>query len=286
MERIDAHCHFWDMARGDYDWLANGPSELQPLRRTFAPPDLSALNDGARVIAVQAAATVAETRYLLSLAKAHRQIAGVVGWADLSRPETAEVLADLAADPIFRGIRPMLQDLEEDDWIATRPDKAVLQSMLKLGLRFDALVLTRHLGPLASFVSASPDLPVIVDHCAKPRMTGRQPDPDWRAGMRALGAYGHVHCKLSGLLTELSADLRRPEAALVAIRPVFDEVLDIFGPERLAWGSDWPVLTLAAEHQVWDQLTGRLLEGLSAGDRAAILGGTALKFYGIGGGNG
>ena len=286
MERVDAHCHFWDPGRGDYGWLAKGPRTLDPLRRSFGPEELARLNGGIRVVAVQAADTVEETRYLLSLARVHPQIAGVVGWADLSRPETAEVVAELAQDPLFKGVRPMLQDLAEDDWIATRPNARAMQAVLDHGLRFDALVLTRHLTPLLKFAGAWPDLPVIIDHCAKPRMTEGPLERNWCLGMRQLGALPQVHCKLSGLMTELPAELRAPEAALAALRRVVAEVLDIFGPERLVWGSDWPVLTLAAPHAIWDEMTDHLLEGLTADERAAILGGNARKFYGIGGGRG
>ncbi|WP_333814275.1 amidohydrolase family protein [Tabrizicola sp.] len=279
MIRIDAHCHFWDPARGDYGWLDAGPPALDPLRRVFTPDDLAGLNGTRRVVAVQAADSVAETRYLLDLAALNPQIAGVVGWVDLARPETTETLADLARNPRLKGIRPMLQDLPEDDWILTRPAPATLRAVQDLGLRFDALVLTRHLPHLARFTASWPDLPLIIDHCAKPRMDS--PQPAWAEGMAAMAAFPHVHCKLSGLMTELPEALRQPEIALAAMRPVVDQVLHLFGPDRLLWGSDWPVLTLAATHQVWEQLTDRLLEGLTPTERAAILGGNAITFYGL-----
>lgn len=278
--RIDAHCHFWDPARGDYGWLDNGPPALDPLRRVFTPADLAALNGARRVVAVQAAESVAETRYLLDLASRFPQIAGVVGWVDLTRPDSIETLADLARNPRLKGIRPMLQDLAEDDWILTRPDPAILRAVQDLGLCFDALVFARHLTHLTRFTAAWPDLPMIVDHCAKPVMGGPL-EPAWLDGMAAMAAFPHVHCKISGLMTELPDALRQPEAALAAMRPVVDEVLRLFGPDRLLWGSDWPVLTLAASHQVWEQLTDRLLERLTPTERQAILGGNAAKFYGL-----
>lgn len=280
MTRIDAHCHFWDPARGDYGWLDSGPAALAPLRRIFTPGDLAPLNGNRCVVAVQAAESTAETRYLLSLAKTHPRIAGVVGWIDLSRPESVETLADLARDPLLKGIRPMLQDQAENDWITTRPDPAVLRSIIDFGLRFDALVLTRHLPHLSRFVAAWPDLPTVIDHCAKPRMHGAL-DPAWRDGMATLAAFPQVRCKLSGLMTELPPHLLQPDVALAALRPVVDEILDRFGPDRVLWGSDWPVLTLAADHAVWEELTDRLLEHLSQPERAAILGGNAITFYGL-----
>lgn len=275
--RIDAHCHFWDPSRGDYGWLDAGPPTLDPLRRVFTPDDLAALNQSRRVIAVQAADSVAETRYLLDLAARHPLIAGVVGWVDLTRIETVETLADLARNPRLKGIRPMLQDLAEDDWITTRPDPSVLRSVHDLGLRFDALVFARHLPHLARFAAAWPDLPMVIDHCAKPRMAPL--DPAWTDGMTTMAAFPQVHCKLSGLLTELPEPLRTPDSALAVLRPVVDEVLRLFGPHRLLWGSDWPVLTLAGSHDLWEHLTDRLLEGLTPEERQAILGGNAVKFY-------
>lgn len=278
--RIDAHCHFWDPDRGDYGWLDAGPPSLDPLRRRFTPSDLAQLNGARRVVAVQAAETVDETRYLLNLAARFPQIAGVVGWIDLTRPDSVDTLAELARDPALKGVRPMLQDLAEDDWIVTRPDQTVLRAILDLGLRFDALVFARHLPHLHRFTATWPDLPMIIDHCAKPQMGGPLEDA-WRNGMAAMAAFPHVRCKISGLLTELPDPLRQPEAALEALRPVIDEVLMLFGPDRLLWGSDWPVLTLAASHDVWQQLTDRLLEGLTDTERKAILGGNAITFYGL-----
>ena len=280
MKRIDAHCHFWNPARGDYHWLDTGPAKLDPLRRAFTPDDLSRLNENRQVVLVQAADSAAESRYMLSLAEKHPQILGVVGWVDVSNPASIHELQDLARNPRFKGIRPMLQDLAQDDWILTKPDARVIQTVLDLGLRFDGLVLTRHLSHFLRFVQAWPDLPMIIDHCAKPQMH-QGLDPAWVQGMTALAAIPHVHCKISGLLTELPASHLAPETAFATIRPAFDTVLRLFGPDRLVWGSDWPVLTLAASYAAWEQMTDRLLEGLTESERAAILGGNAISFYGL-----
>jgi len=286
MGRLDAHCHFWDPGRGDYHWLDAGPAAFDPLRRAFTPADLAALNGGGDVVAVQAAETVAETRFLLDLAAESPQVLGVVGWVDLADPASAAMLHTLAANPKFRGVRPMLQDLPEDDWIARRASGRVVRTLLDLGLGFDALVLSRHLPALLSFAQAWPGLSIVIDHCAKPQLAAASVLPaDWRAGMTAMAALGGAHCKISGLLTELPPDLRRPDRAIRALRPVVDLMLDLFGPSRLMWGSDWPVLTLAAGHGAWRELTDELLAGLGADERADILGGTARRFYGLGGGD-
>jgi L-fuconolactonase len=279
MHMIDAHCHFWNPARGDYGWLMAGPASLDPLRRVFAPSDLAALNGGARVVAVQAADSVAETEYLLELAAQNPHIAGVVGWVDLSSDSAAQDIARLAQNPMLRGVRPMLQDITDSRWILTAPKDGAIKALIAHGLCFDALVQTRHLAHLAEFAARWPDLPMVIDHCAKPVMGGELAQ-EWRDGMAALADQPQVMCKLSGLLTELPTGYAD---AISALRPVVDLVLNLFGPDRVIWGSDWPVLTLAANYQEWADMTAALLAEFSAEDRAAIMGQTAASFYGIGG---
>ena len=143
MQIIDAHCHFWRLARGDYGWLAGEGGPLAPIRRDFLPGDYPA--EAPRLIAVQAAPTVAETEFLLALAAEEPRIAGVVGWVDLTDPGAVETLQRLAADQKFKGIRPMLQDIADTDWLLTAPLPAVPVAVTSLGLRFDALVTQRHL---------------------------------------------------------------------------------------------------------------------------------------------
>ncbi|MBA4492402.1 amidohydrolase [Paracoccus sp. S1E-3] len=274
MDIIDAHCHFWRLDRGDYGWLAGEGGPLAPIRRDFLPQDYP--GEG-RLIVVQAAPTLAETDFLLDLAKDDPRIAGVVGWADLSDPAAPEALAERAADPAFKGVRPMLQDIAETDWLIERARPEAIAALIRLDLRFDALVTARHLPMLARFAQKYPDLPLVIDHAAKMQPRGVD---DWRQGMQALAAIPHLRCKLSGLLTELT-----PEglaAPLDALRPVVADLLDWFGPERLIWGSDWPVVTLAAGYAEWRDLTAELLAGLTEAERAAIMGGNAALFYGVG----
>lgn len=273
---IDAHCHFWRLSRGDYGWLDGTGGPLAPIRRDFLPADYPG---GARMVAVQAAPTLAETDFLLSLAAREPRIVGVVGWVDLAAPGAPAALAARARDPRFKGVRPMLQDIAATDWLETAPRADALAALRDLGLRFDALVTERHLGGLARFAARNPDLPLVVDHAAKPS-PGAAWMPDWAEGMRVLARLPWVQCKLSGLLTELSPECRADPAA--ALRPIVVQLLDWFGPERLIWGSDWPVLTLAAGYEDWRALTRTLLGDLTPDERAAILGGNAARFYGVG----
>ncbi len=200
----------------------------------------------------------------------------MVGWVDLAAPDALAQLSQRAANPHFKGVRPMLQDMADTDWLAREARPDALAALQDLGLRLDALVTARHLPMLAGFAAAHPDLPLVIDHAAKPRPGGQT---NWMAGMRALAAIPHVHCKLSGLLTELAPEnLRDP---LPVLQDITGQLLDWFGADRLIWGSDWPVLTLAASYEDWRELSESLLEPLSPDDRAAILHGNAARFYGV-----
>jgi len=286
--RIDAHQHFWQLARGDYGWLRADDADLAPLVRDFLPDDLAPLLQAhavTRTVLVQAAPSVAETQFMLSLASAHAVIGGVVGWVDLADAGAASQLARLAEDGRLKGVRPMLQDLAADDWIVTAPRPDALRALRRLGLRLDALVKPRQLAPLARFARAHAELPIVVDHGAKPPLASAWNDAPmqaWRHDMAALAAAPQVWCKLSGLLTELApSDLVTPESAAARLRPVVDALLGWFGPERLMWGSDWPVLTLAGRYADWVAVSDALLAPLSAGARAQVLHGTAQRFYGL-----
>ena len=288
MPRIDAHQHFWQPARGDYGWLRADDAAVAPLVRDFLPADLAPLlraHDVARTVLVQAAPSVAETEFMLALAAANEIVGGVVGWVDLADAQAASELARLAADSRLKGVRPMLQDLPAADWILEAPRPDALRALQRLGLRFDALVKPRQLAPLARFVRAWPELPVVIDHAAKPPLAARwndEPMRAWRRDMAALAAAPQVHCKISGLLTELApADRVTPEAAIARLRPVVDALLAWFGPGRLMWGSDWPVLTLAGRYADWVAVSDALLGPLSDAERAQVLHDGARRFYGL-----
>ena len=286
--RIDSHQHFWRPARGDYGWLDASDPVLAPLVRDFLPADMAPLRAAhgvAQTVLVQAAPSEAETDFLLDLANAHGFIGGVVGWVDLSDPRSARTLERWARHPAFKSVRPMLQDLSDADWIAHAPHPAVVEALIGLGLRFDALVKPQHLPALLYFVQRWPALPVVIDHAAKPALADGWQAPwatNWRLGMAALAQQPQVVCKWSGLLTEAAGDARHePGAALAMLHPAWDHLLTHFGPQRLMWGSDWPVLTLASDYARWIDLTGTLAADLPADDQAALWHRTATRFYGL-----
>ena len=274
---IDAHQHFWQIARGDYDWMTD---DVAAIRRDILPADLAPVLQRygiAGTVVVQAAATVAETDFLLSLAQDHGWIKGVVGWVDLADPAAAQTFDRLAAHPAFKGVRPMLQDISDTRWIAQPAVIANLHKLAERGLRLDALVTPRHLDVLAEVAAQVPSLKIVIDHCAKPVIAGgADAGDDWRRGMAQLAKLPQIMCKVSGLANEAG-----PGWTADVLRPVVDHVLARFGAERVMWGSDWPVLNLAGGYDRWRSVSDELFALLSDADRAAIYGGTAQRFYGL-----
>ena len=287
IQRIDSHQHFWRPARGDYTWLRADVPALAPLLRDFMPEDLQPLlraHGVSRTVLVQAADSHAETDFMLDLAASRDEVGGVVGWVDLGRADAAASLERMARHPKFKGVRPMLQDLPDDDWIARRPQPDAVNAMLKLGLRFDALVNPRHLPWLLQFAKRWPQLPMVIDHAAKPPVGahGSEDFARWREDIAALAALPQVCCKFSGLWTEAAASTHRDvDVAVRVVRPVWDHLLEVFGPARLMWGSDWPVLTLAGDYAGWIAVSQACIGSLSAWEQAEVWHGTAQRFYGL-----
>jgi len=273
--QVDAHQHYWDPARGDYGWLT--PS-LRALYRPFGPADLAPLRARtgvARTVVVQAAPSVDETRYLLTLARHDASIAGVVGWVPLDDPSAPTLIEALAREPKFRGVRPMLQDVPDDAWIATAPTARAVDALIAHDLAFDALIYARHAAALETFVKRHPALRVVIDHGAKPPI--RDGNAGWAAWAGAIARLAHfpqVCCKLSGLATEAGPGWRD-----ATLRPWVEQLLASFGAHRLLWGSDWPVLNLNGDYDAWHACAHRLLAGLSDIERAAIFGANAIAFY-------
>lgn len=273
--QIDAHQHYWDPARGDYEWLT---PELKILYRTFGPADLKPLREAAgveRTVVVQAAPTLDETRYLLDIARDEASIAGVVGWVPLLLPTAPALIGALAHEPKFKGVRPMLQDLPDDTWIANPALAPAIDALIAHDLAFDALIYTRHIEHFETFAVKFPALRIVVDHGAKPPIRyGRVGYQDWAAAITRLAALPHVHCKLSGLVTEAAPGWNEE-----TLRPYVEHLLNAFGPARLMWGSDWPVLDLNADYAQWHAAANALLAPLSDAERAAVFGGNAAAFY-------
>ena len=284
--RIDGHQHFWKPARGDYHWMDADSAALDPLRRDHLPAELLPLMQAAGVshtVLVQAAATEAETEFMLALAEQHSWVAGVVGWVDLAASDVSQRLAHLAAQGRLCGIRPMLQDLPDPEWLLRAPAPRAWQAMADLSLRLDALVNSQHLGALDALARRHPQLPVVINHAAKPPLREGWHSPAmqaWRAHLSCFAAQPQVYCKFSGLLTE-AGPLASLPAAVDVVRQVLDFLLETFGAARLIWGSDWPVLTLAASYERWTLVCEVLLGELTPQEQAQIWSGNAVAFYGL-----
>ena len=274
--RIDAHQHFWRIGRGDYGWLT--PGDHPAICRDFGPDDLAPLLIGAgieRTVLVQAAPTEAETAFLLEIAERTPFVSGVVGWADFEAPDAAAAISGLARHPKLLGLRPMLQDMEDDAWILRPAIAPALDAMEDASLTLDALVTLRHLPHLARLIGARPELPVVIDHGAKPDIAGGGLS-DWADAMRQIGRNTATFCKLSGLVTEARHNWREAD-----LRPYADVLLDAFGASRLMWGSDWPVVNEAGGYASWHAAAETLVADCSGEERDLIFGWTAQHFYGF-----
>jgi L-fuconolactonase len=273
--RVDAHHHVWSLARGDYGWLTPA---LAPIYRDFDLDDYARIAPpGVVSVLVQAAPTVAETRFLLDVARrSDGRARAVVGWVDLDADDACDTLAELAADPLLKSIRPMLQDIADPDWVLRPRVQRALAALPQLRMRFDALVKPVQLPALVKALERNPDLRAVIDHGAKPRIAERQWAP-WADLVRAAAAHPNVFCKLSGLVTEAA-----PGWTLDTLRPYVDHLLDCFGAGRVMWGSDWPVVELNGGFARWSDATDALLGTRDAKARSAILGDNARRFYGLG----
>ena len=276
--KIDAHHHLWNPARGDYDWM---PVDDPVLCRQYAPSDLGPLLDTHGIdgtVLIQAAATVAETEYMLGLADADARILGVVGWVNFEDPGQLREIQRLSRHPKFKGVRPMIQDIADPDWMLRDDVQWAYGAICDLDLTFDALGFPRHLENFNRLFQNYPDMRVVIDHCMKPQirdaMEGKDAFTQWADGISRLAAGTSAHVKLSGLVTEAADGWSSDDLHLFA-----RHVLDRFGANRVMWGSDWPVCRLQAEYDHWLGVAETLTAHLNAADRQAVFGETAARFY-------
>jgi L-fuconolactonase len=238
---IDSHAHLWRLGENDCAWPK---PDLGPIHRDFVLDDLHAVTAAAGVdgvVLVQSQPSLVDTEWLLGLAN-DPLIAGVVGWVDFSATDAPDKIRELAQKDAMRGLRPMAQDLDSD-WYDSRELAPAFSTMSKLDLVLDGLVRPKHLPSLCRLAERHPQLSIVIDHGAKPDFADLA---QWREEIGKIAQLPNVSCKLSGLLTELP-----PGAPPEAINPGFDVLWDSFGPDRLIWGSDWPVLTLARSYEAW-----------------------------------
>lgn len=271
--RIDAHQHVWSLARGDYGWLTPA---LGVIHRDFGIADLRPLLAAGRIdrtILVQAAATEAETLHMLAVAAAHPDVvAGVVGWVDFDADDAEARIAAMAARPGLVGLRPMIQDIPDPDWMLSDRVGRALDAMARHGLVFDALVKPPHLANLVRILDEHPALSVVLDHLGKPDVAGDGFAP-WAAAIDRLAAAPNLVAKLSGVVTEAAP------GRLDAVPRYLAHAIRAFGAERLMFGSDWPVVLLASDYAAWLAMAEAAIADLDPAARAAVMGGTAARTY-------
>jgi L-fuconolactonase len=276
---IDSHQHFWvDPTPEQYPWMTG---DLTPLARTYGPSDLRPLLDDNGVnatITVQSRSGVDETKKLLDIARATDFVVGVVGWIDLTGSDVAEQLDELRKAPgghLLVGIRHQVHDEPDPRWLTRRDVQRGLQAVESAGLVYDLLLKEPQLEAGLATARAFPDLRFVLDHIAKPRIAAGPNDSGWERGMAQFSDLPNVACKLSGMVTE--ADWRNWQTEDLA--PYVDKVVRWFGSDRLLFGSDWPVCTLAADYDRVIRTLRDLLVELPDSARDGIFGGNAAQAY-------
>ena len=276
--RVDAHHHLWDLQVRDQTWMV-GPS-MDPIRRNFTVDDLAPVASAAGVTATVIVQTVGlpdETPEFLEVAAGNELVAGVVGWVDLTSGAVADSLAGLRERPDgawLKGIRHQVHDEEDPRWLCRDDVRRGLAAVAEAGLAYDLLTKTPHLPAAIETVAAMPGLSFVVDHISKPPIATGELEP-WATNLRELATYSNVTCKLSGMVTEAPW----PSWTTDDLRPYVEVVLEAFGPERVMFGSDWPVCLLAATYGEVVGAAEELTAGLSAAEREAVFGDTARRVY-------
>jgi L-fucono-1,5-lactonase len=279
MPVVDAHHHFWDPARATYPFLTD---ELAAIRRPFGPSDLRPLlarNGIERTILVQTRSDIGETREFLATAAGTPFVGGVVGWVDLTDPGLADVVAELRAGPggdRLVGIRHQVHDEPDPEWLARPEVRRGIRAVGAAGLAFDLLVRARELPVALAAVRALPEVRFVIDHLAKPAIASGALQP-WADLLRPFGASPNVWCKVSGMVTEADWAAWRPDDLL----PYVAHAVETFGPDRLMFGSDWPVCLLAASYDAVVGSARSALAGLSDAEGARVFGETAAAVYGL-----
>jgi L-fuconolactonase len=272
--KIDAHQHFWKYNNHEYVWMS---AAMERLRKDYLPADLLPLMTASGVegtVAIQARQTLEESEWLLQLADEWAFIRGVVGWVDLCSEQVSEQLERLFRHAKFRGVRHVVHDEPDDQFMLRRSFLDGLSKLEAFGLTYDLLLFPRHLPVACKVVNRFPNQRFVLDHIAKPPIRAREID-GWASDLKRLAAFPNVACKISGLVTEAKWDFWAKED----FEPYINVVLNAFGTDRLMIGSDWPVCTLAADYKSVVELETSYIGHLSNDEQRAILEKNPMQFY-------
>ena len=275
---VDSHHHFWDPDKGDYPWMEG--AAMEPLRQSFWPDQLRPLLRTAGVdktVIVQTWSSLQETKHFLDIAANTDFVAGVVGWVDLTDDRLSDTLAELKAGPggeHLVGVRHQVHDEANPQWLLRDDVQRGLTAVHKAGLVYDLLTRSRELPAALKTVRQYPQLRFVVDHISKPEIAKGDIN-HWRELMQGFADQTHVWCKLSGMVTEADWQHWTPQD----LKPYIDTVIDIFGPDRLLFGSDWPVSLLASPYDRVKQALETNIAELDRMAREKIMGGNAVDVY-------
>ena len=272
--KIDSHHHFWKYDPVTYSWMNDS---MGILKRDYQPEDLKEVIDSAKidgVISVQADQSMRETEELLKHASECSFIRGVVGWFPLAEPELDGLLESYATNPLLKGVRHVVQDEADDQFILGNAFNKGIRRLKAYELVYDILIYERQLGPSIEFVDRHPDQVFVLDHVAKPRIGDQIMEP-WRAQMFELAKRENVYCKLSGMATEANWQNWTKDD----LWPYAEVAMEAFGPTRMMFGSDWPVARLAVEYGDWVGLCREFISTLSDSEQAMIEGEVAIRAY-------
>jgi len=265
---IDCHVHFWKLDRGDYTWLT---SERPNLFQDYLPEQFPGLSDHIGVdgcIAIQAAPTESETNYLLDLADSHEWILGVIGWSDLTSPKISQNLTQLSSRSKFKGVRPMAGVQNSSQWLDLPEYQPGFKALASQNLILEALSLPVHLNGIASVAKRHGDLQIVINHAAKPMPAEFT---EWAANIRQFALLENTFCKVSGFTQQSQSFDHHLN--------VFEILIEVFGPKRLLWGSDYPVLKETSDYGSWVSITNRLFDILQQPEAALIKSESAKRLY-------
>ena len=272
---VDSHHHLWEIDKFNYSWMPEG----SPLSVDYSPEDLAPLITEAGIdytVVVQAVSSPDEAYWLLDLAERNDFIAGIIGWVDLTDPKVGYILDKLQESQYFKGVRHIWENEPDAAWIVNSGAVNGLQELVRRNLTFDFLAKPPNLPFIPEIMDKVPDLRAVVDHIAKPKIADHLVEP-WLSDLRKVASINGIHCKISGMITE--ADHHNWTAN--DLRPYVHHVLGLFGTDRIMFGTDWPVCTLAGDYVTVVDTTKSILESLTLEATNDVFGGTANRFYNL-----
>ena len=274
---IDSHHHLWEYSAEEYGWISD---QMEVIRRSFGAAELRDVAAGSEVdgfVSVQARQTLEETDALLRVADSEPLILGVVGWVPLMSPEIADVLDQYADANRLYGVRHVVQDEPDVQFILGEDFNRGVSQLLDRNLIYDVLIYARHLNATIEFIDRHPQQPMVLDHIAKPTIHRQHFDNQWRDSFLELAKRDNITCKFSGVVTEI----RDSQWDIETVRPYWDTALEAFTPKRLMFGSDWPVCLLQSEHSQWTNLVRELASELSPSEQEDFFANNAIQTYGL-----